>query len=409
MRPSLQLTLLSFGALLLGSHLYVQHSLSRQTTSTSAGDSNSQAYIAELETELDQLRSDNASLRALIASDSPIELEAGLVSFVEKDLGLTFRTPPIVLSRSEDTLREAAGQLWLGAFGEIGLEIRSYAYDILGILPPNQNFIGQIIAAETTGAIGIYDHSSAEVLLAPHYDNENIHHKAGLVRLLAIALLEQHAPLPNQLTDDQFFCYLALHRGRASMLQDRFYALQARNIGFVDTPEASEALDLFNALPPLVRFITTFPNQFGKDYLARLPDKQAIDLAIRSTATSSKSLLLASPSPKTKFTPKEGDSVQLSTQLGALTLKGFLAQLELSEDELKSALQTYQSDSLTISTEGGKSATTTWVLNWTTAEAAATFHKHAQEITSALPSPPVLTLKGLNVTLSVSEPLANPN
>ena len=405
MRPTLQLTLLSFGAILLGSNLYVQHTLSRLTTGSSVENPRSQEYIAELEANLNQLRSDNASLRALIASDAPIELEAGLISFVEKDLGLSFRTPQLALIRSDDALREAAGQLWLGAFSEVGLEIRSYAYDVLGILPPNQNFIGQIIAAETTGAIGVYDHSSSEILLAPHYDSENIHHQAGLIRLLAIALLEQHAPLPNPLTDDQFFCYLALHRGRASMLQDRFYAIQARNIGFVDSAATTEAQELFSALPPLVRYITTFPNQFGKDYLARLPDKQAIDLAIRSTNSSSKSILLGSPSTETNFTPKEGDSVQLSTQLGALTLKGFLAQLELSEQELKTALKAYQNDSLTITTDGGKSATTTWTLNWNSAPAAASFHQQAQEIISSLPTPPALVLDGMNVTLKVSEPL----
>ena len=405
MRPTLQLTLLSFGAILLGSHLYVQHTLSRLTTGSSVENPRSQEYIAELEANLNQLRSDNASLRALIASDAPIELEAGLISFVEKDLGLSFRTPQLALIRSDDALREAAGQLWLGAFSEVGLEIRSYAYDVLGILPPNQNFIGQIIAAETTGAIGVYDHSSSEILLAPHYDSENIHHQAGLIRLLAIALLEQHAPLPNPLTDDQFFCYLALHRGRASMLQDRFYAIQARNIGFVDSAATTEAQELFSALPPLVRFITTFPNQFGKDYLARLPDKQAIDLAIRSTYSSSKSILLGSPSTETNFTPKEGDSVQLSTQLGALTIKGFLAQLELSEQELTSSLKAYQNDSLTITTDGGKSATTTWTLNWNSAPAAATFHQQAQEIISSLPTPPALEIDGMSVTLKVSEPL----
>jgi hypothetical protein len=189
------------------------------------------------------------------------------------------------------------------------------------------------------------------------------------------------------------------------MLQDRFYAIQARNIGFVDSAATTEAQELFSALPPLVRFITTFPNQFGKDYLARLPDKQAIDLAIRSTYSSSKSILLGSPSTETNFTPKEGDSVQLSTQLGALTIKGFLAQLELSEQELTSSLKAYQNDSLTITTDGGKSATTTWTLNWNSAPAAATFHQQAQEIISSLPTPPALEIDGMSVTLKVSEPL----
>ncbi|MEO1855788.1 MAG: hypothetical protein ABGY95_00275 [Rubritalea sp.] len=405
MRPYIQLFVLIFGALFLGSYLYVQHTLSRVADGEPVKSASAQEYIVELETELDQLRRDNASLRALIAADSPIDIEDGLLRFVEKDLSLSFRTPPIALMRSEDAMREAAGQLWLGAFGEVGLEIRSYAYDVLGILPPNQNFIGQIIAAETTGAIGVYDHSSAEILLTPHYDSENVHHQAGLIRLLAIALLEQHAPLPNPLTDDQFFSYLALHRGRASMLQDRFYAIQARNIGFIDSSASVEAQELFSALPPLVRFITTFPNQFGKDYLARLPNKQAIDLAIRSTDTSCQSLLLGIPPSETPFTPQEGESIQLSTQLGALTIKGFLAQLEPSEQELITALKAYHSDTLTISTEGGKSASTSWTLSWKSADSAAAFHKKAKAITNSLPTPPNITLDGLNVTLKIEEPL----
>ena len=406
MRPPLQLTILSFAALLLGCYLYVQHSLSRLTTSSASEHPRSQQYIAELESDLNQLRSDNASLRALIASDAPIDLEPGLLSFVEKDLGLSFRTPPLALIRSEDALREAAGQLWLGAFSELGLEIRSYAYEVLGILPPNQNFIGQIIAAETTGAIGVYDHSTAEILLAPHYDDENIHHQAGLIRLLAIALIEQHAPLPNPLTDDQFFCYLTLHRGRASMLQDRFYAIQARNIGFVGSAESTETQELFTSLQPLVRIITSFPNEFGKDYLARLPDQQAIDLAIRSSNTNSKDILLGHSSAEIKFIPEVGDSVQLSTRLGAITLKGFLAQLEPNEAELTASLNAYLGDSLTITTDGEKSATTTWTLSWNSASAAAKFHQQAQEIISSLPSPPALVLEDLQVTLSISEPLA---
>ena len=101
-----------------------------------------------------------------------------------------------------------------------------------------------------------------------------------------------------------------------------------------------------------------------------------------------------------------GASVQLSTRLGAITLKGFLAQLEPNEAELTASLNAYLGDSLTITTDGEKSATTTWTLSWNSASAAAKFHQQAQEIISSLPSPPALVLEDLQVTLSISEPLA---
>lgn len=403
MRPPTLFTLLCAGAFLVGARMYVDHRFARTPKISGSSDPSTQAYISELESELDQLRNDNASLRSLISADAPLEIDPALIHFVENDLGAKFRTPPIVLLRSEDILREAAGQLWLGAFGEIGLEMRSYAYDVLGILPPNQNFIGQIIAAQTVGAVGVYDHSSGEVLLAQHFDKENTHHQAGLVRLLAVALLEQQNPLITNPSDDQFFSYLALHRGRASMLQDRFYSIQARNIGFIDDTQNTEALELFNSLTPYVRDISTFPNKFGKDYLAKLPNKEDINKALANDLITSQSILLARQVNAPKFISNDEDGVQLSTQLGALTVKSFLTPAMLKQTELTPLLSDYKSDKLSITTTDKGLAATIWEIDFTSEVVAHDFYSAAAKVLSAYESKAELSESQQSVTLTFSE------
>lgn len=403
MRPSVLLALLCAGAFLVGARMYVDHRLARVPKAAESTDANSQSYIGELEAELDQLRNDNASLRALISAEAPLEIDPALIHFVESDLGASFRTPPLVLQRSEDILREAAGQLWLGAYGEIGLEIRSYAFDVLGILPPNQNFIGQIIAAQTVGAVGVFDHSSGEILLAEHFDHENTHHQAGLVRLLAIALLEQQSPLITNPTDDQFYSYLALHRGRASMLQDRFYSIQARNIGFIDDTPNTEAHELFTSLSPYVRDISTFPNKFGKDYLAKLPNKEDIAQALGSNSITSQSILLGRSLSSTPFQPNESDGVQLSTKLGTLTVKSFLAPAILKQTDALTILDGYQSDKLSITTTEQGTAVTVWTIEFSSEEVAHSFYSAAAETLKAYESKAKLSESQKSVRISFSE------
>ncbi|MFC4992771.1 hypothetical protein [Rubritalea tangerina] len=405
MRPEALLTLLGFGALIVGTKLYVERQLEsqpRQDNTIHPGDSK---YIAQLEEELDRLRNDNAALRNLLSAEATTEIDPALIDFVEKDVGLSFRTPPPVFKRSEDMLHEAASQLWLGTFNEVGLEMRSYAYDVLGLLPPNQNFIGQVIAAETTGAIGTYDYISGELLLAPHFDPENTHHQAGLIRLLAISLLDQYYPLSNTLTDDQFYCHIGLQRGRASLLQDRFYAIQARRNGFIDPVDNTEAREIFAALSPLPKAITTFANTHAKAYLATFPSAEAQLSTLKSDRASTQAIMLKRPLSTPPFTPAEGETIQLSTQLGALTLDAYLQQLELPDNTIRDLVENLHSDTLSITTATPNSATTSWSLKFTNADAATNFYQHGQKISSTLPRPPQIHQDGPLVVLSISEAL----
>ena len=399
MNPSNFLILLSFTAVLIGARLHTEHTLRHLAPDTQSS-SDSQEQIKQLTLENEQLRHDNSSLKALLSAEAPVEIPAELVTFVEKDLALNFSTPPLALLANEDQLRDAAGQIWLAAFSEAGLEMRSYAFDMLGINPPNLNFMGQVIAAQTVGAIGIYDHSAGEILLATGFDPENIHHQAALVRLLALALLENAHPLALQLTDDQFHTRQSLHGGRASQIQERFYSLQARHIGFVDQVENTDAVEIFLSLAPYVRDITTFPHTFGTDFLAKLPSKEAVSNALSDDSIPTFNLLFPREIQKTSTFIKDVN-LQLDTQLGALTVRSVLSQLETpSTNKLVEHLL---SASLTIETNEKQQAITRWSLEWNDKISADTFLAHAQQIASAMEKVPTITQAGNTVTLTVTD------
>lgn len=403
MRPTTFLTALSFAAALVGARMHTAHTLRQfQAEHNSAPRSSSNEEIKSLILENEQLQRDIASLRALLTADAPIEVPAELISFVESELGLSFPTPPLVLLGNEDQLHNAAGQIWLAAFSEVGLEMRSYAFERLGIVPVNQNFMGQITAAQAVGATGVFDHSASEILLKSDFDIGNVHHQAALVRLLAIALLDNTYPLAQEIDDDHFHARQALHGGRASQLQERFYALQARHTGFVAQKENTEALELFHALPAYVRDITTFPNLTGKAFLATRATKAVATATLGDTKLNTRALIEQRPDMGIAYLPPTTlDSItQLQTQLGLLTVRSYLAPLKL--ENAKPLLASYLSDSLSIKIEND-SPVIRWEVRWDTPQNASLFHSAVTQLADALESPPTITLEAEKVVFTVTD------
>lgn len=361
LRPPVLLTILCFIATLLGAKLFINRALEHQLASTTLPQQDEfvQDYVGSLEEELDQLRSDNAALRSLIEKDAPLSIVPELIEFVEKDLGLAFQSPPIAFTKNQDILRDAAAQAWLQAFDEAQLEMLSYSFDVLGISPPDQQWIAQVIAAETVGSRGVYDPSTKEIILAEGFDSENIHHQAALVRLLVINLLDQHFPLSEHPSFDHFLARRAIHWGRASMLQDRFYTLQAKHIGFISEPQSNkQAVELFAKLPTLVRDITTFPNFHGKTYLAKLKQDSQKLTAIKSPVITTQDILTFQPARSRPTSALSGHKVQFSTQLGAFLLKCFLRNSSIEAEQ--TLLNSFQNDALTIITNDDQYAVTQW-------------------------------------------------
>ncbi|MGJ8673069.1 hypothetical protein [Rubritalea sp.] len=416
LRPSALLMVLSVGATLLGAKLYIDRALHASPPSESAlaPDEMTLTYIEELEAELDRVRTDNAALRKLIENDGTQSLAPQLLSFVEKDLGLQLRSTPIALIRDQGVLRDASGQAWLRAFGEQQLEILSYSFDVLEILPPNQQWIGQIITAETTGSRGVYDPSTGEIVLAEGFDEENIHHQAALIRLLAIALLDQHYPLANTPSLDHFIARRALHHGRASILQDRFYTLQAKHIGFItERAPNTEAAELFSKLPVFVKNITTFANIHGKDYLNGLTNQEEIHQALESRNSSTKGILLknhpfAEPPPLDSNPLGQNENsytVQLNTRLGALTFQSYLDQHPSTNTIQSEWIKDLKSDQLSITTEAAKTAHTLWSFDFSHETKANEFYQWAENVVNDSASNLSISINSHSVTITHSEAL----
>jgi hypothetical protein len=395
------LSTLIVSASIVGAKLYTDRALHSAPNKKQAlgPDEITQDYIEELEEELDRLRNDNTSLRQLVEKDSPLTLPQELIDFVEKDLELTFTSPPLAFVRNQETLRDASGQTWLHAFGEQQLEMLSYSFDVLGILPTDAQWIGQVIAAETTGSRGIYDASTKEIVLAEDFDLENIHHQAAFTRLLAIALLDQHFPAEQDMSFDSFIARRALHHGRASALQDRFYTLQAKHMGFItERAPNTEAAQLFAQLPIFVRDITTFPNQYGKGFAKKHPDSLS-----RSDLTTSE--IFGAQNAFTSKADNAPHSAQIHTKIGSLTLGSFLKQNSIPAAAQNLAFKHFQTDSLTILVSENNQVETRWNISLANTSAAG---KIAQSIRDQLTESSITVAHDKNqLTLSFTEALEN--
>lgn len=407
MSPAAILSTLLITATIIGAKLYTSHELkSKSSPPTSTVEDRN--YITALETQLEQLEKENQSLRQLATSEANTTLPAPLIEFVEEDLGLKFITPPVARTTIPDIIAEAAGQRYLAAFSETGMQMRAYTLEKLGIIPPNQNFIGQLITAETNGSRGYYDLTSSEILLASDFDPENIHHLASAARLLVIALLDQHSPLPKSVTDDAFHARAAAHRGRAAMTQTRFYTINARKIGFIAEKPNPEAIETFQALAPYVKALTTFPNTEGKTYIENLHRKDnALTLAALQTPPETTSDILAGTLPQNYTTPSQlpvSPDTQLTTRLGTITIRSYLAQI-LSPEEAAQLTAQHLSDNLTLVTTGQKNvtATTSWNINWKNKRAASTFANAASELLEAHPTSATITTSGTTTTITHTE------
>lgn len=407
LRPSALLMLLCLAATVVGAKLYVDRSLRAPSSKSSAlgPDEATQDYIIALEEELDRLRSDNDALRQIVEKDAPFALAPELIEFVTDSIELDFKHPPIAFIKNKDALRDAAGQAWLSAFGEHQLEMLSYSFDVLGILPPDQQWVGQAIVAETSGSRGIYDPSTKEIILAEDFDLENIHHQAAIVRLLAIALLDQHYPAVSDTSFDRFLARRALHHGRASILQDRFYTLQAKHIGFItERAPNAEAAKIFSELSLFVRNFLTFPNTHGKDFLNSLPSKSEVQQALGSNSISTQTILLQQLSVADESQPLTSpNSSNLNTQVGALTLKSYAQQAELPSEQLTLLLKSYRTDHLNISTVDNNRAVTRWKIEFGDASLASQFASLTESISQKNNSQAELAAKELSVSLTVTE------
>ncbi len=377
--------------------------------------------IAALQKQIDILKGENETLTKLQVNGAEITLPIVHYKFVEKNLGLTF--PKHVKARRVDNelLAESVRYRYTQQFGMNGMEMRKYAFENLGIMPPNQHLLNQLAIAETAGAVAIYDSSANEILLSPEFDDENLLHTTSIIKHLSIALLELNFPLSDDqktnLTDDGYYAREAFIKGRASSIAQRYRNITAFKGGHTKQFKPNEeAKETFNSLPILIRGLATFPAIHGKTYIEDIMlNNSSVFPELyqhmpRSTATIfAKKMPLTDPTTDPQKLRKPlAENQNLSTQLGQIFTILYLRQLGPLNDkngtngtksnttELHKKLT---SDHLTI-TQRQKEYTTTWETNWETEADAQAFYKLATELSTIPERKPSVNRLGNQVIIA---------
>lgn len=217
--------------------------------------------------ENDILKRENESLRSLAQGGGELAVPQELVDRVEKEYGLTFRSTPVIHQSSADELRDRISAAFESGFGPAGADYRQEAYGLIGWLLPGDKLLPQLTAVRSVGARGWFDDEMGEAWVTDKFQIGNIPDQAALVRLLARILLHQHFPPAAEYPGDEpARAREALHQGAASGSEARFYAANARAIGFMPMTENTDAEQLLNSLSPFIQGLTMFPVMDGKTF-----------------------------------------------------------------------------------------------------------------------------------------------
>ena len=215
--------------------------------------------------ELSMLRRENESLRSLAQGGGELAVPRELTERAEKEFGLRFLSSPVVHRIAGEELRDRVAAALESRFGPSGIDDRGEAYRWIGWLEADDDLLAQLTAVRAVGARGWFDEVTGEAWVTDRFDADSIPDQAALVRLLARILLHQHFPPPPAYPgDDAARAREALHQGAAAGCETRFYAANARSIGFVPMKENAEARQLLASLPEFIQGLAMFPVVEGK-------------------------------------------------------------------------------------------------------------------------------------------------
>ncbi len=330
MNPGTLLASLIALATLAGAVLHSNHSSSAIT---------SDAHIRAMERELEVLKAENITLKAMQQSGGEIILPLELYTFVEKNLGMEFASHLKAIRADDDKLIEAAEYRWIHQFKTAGIENRQYAFELLRILPPNSISYPQALAElendTAIGKIGVYDVLAKELLLSKTFQLEDISHQVELIRLLTIALLEQHFPADADLTDDAFITRDAVIRGRAEMVAHRYHNIYDKE------SEVNMAVSIPKGTDTFTQTLALFTTIQGRSYIEKLLLKKSdvfpelYEFIPRQSAY----LYLDVPyiKKKQKTTPpatRPNQRVLIDSELGQVITKALITKLSDKHPEL---------------------------------------------------------------------------
>ncbi len=227
--------------------------------------------LVALQQQVDQLTRENEALRSLAQGGGEFSVPPELVARVEKQLGLSFVSTPVIHRLAGEELRDRVKASLEARYGEGGLEDRQKAYQLIGWLGEEDNLAGQLAALRAVGARAWFDEVSGEGWVTDRFQLANVPDQASLIRVLARILLDQHYPLAKgRIWDDALRARDALHAGVAAGVESKFFQDNARAIGFMSLTQDTEASQLLLSLPPFIQGWSSFLSMEGKTYADQL-------------------------------------------------------------------------------------------------------------------------------------------
>ncbi|MES2439483.1 MAG: hypothetical protein V4584_10470 [Verrucomicrobiota bacterium] len=342
-----------------------------RSTSTGGGLPEIEARLRAAEEENGMLRRENESLRSLAQGGGELAVPQEFRDRVEKELGLRFLSSPVMHRLASEELRDRISATVESRFGPSGIDDRQQSYQLIGWLRPDDDLLAQLTAVRAVGARGWFDDVTGEGWVTDRFDLQSIPDQAVLVRLLARILLHQHfPPAPSYPGDDAARARDALHQGAAAGVEARFYAANARSIGFMPMKPNTEAEQLMTTLSPFIRGLVGFPTSEGKGLADTLHVQSSEKLlaAFRSPPQTTRAILRpAGPAaePLALDLPAPPEEPFLTETAGQLGLRLWL---EPSGDP--SAASQWKNDRYLLFPDGPESTAVLWDIEMETAAAA---------------------------------------
>jgi hypothetical protein len=356
------------GAVGLGGILQGLHWRSAAAASGLSDVENKLRAVAE---ELAILKRENESLRSLAQGGGELAVPRELIGRAEKEFGLRFLSSPVVHRIAAEELGDRVAAALESRFGPSGIDDRKDAWRLIGWLAPDNDLLPLLTAVRAVGARGWFDDVTGEAWVTDRYDPNSIPDQAALVRLLARILLHQNfPPAPAYPGDDAARAREALHQGAAAGSEARFYAANARAIGFVPMKGNAEIEQLFASLPKFIQGLTSFSVVEGKGLADTLhvQGNDRFQAAFRNPPQTTRAILLpgaAAAAPRLLGLPGTPEEPYLSESAGQLGLR-----LWLGPAGDVAAAEDWKNDRYVLIPDGEASSAVLWDIELDSKEAA---------------------------------------
>ncbi len=360
-----------------------------RSSAAASGNADLETRLRMAHEENEMLKRENESLRSLAQGGGEVSVPKPLIERIEKEFELRFISNPVVHRIAREELRDRIAAAIESRFGPAGIDDRQEAFKLIGWLRPDDDLLAQLTAVKAVGAIGWFDDATGEAWVTDRFNIEAIPDQAALVRLLARIILHQNFPPPPAYPgDDAARAREALHQGAASGSEARFYAANARAIGFMPMKENTEAEQLLASLPVFIQSLTTFPVIEGKGLADTLHVQggEKFLAAFRNPPQTTRAILLpASPpaAPAPLELPEFPEEPYLTESAGQLGLRLWLE--EMGDAELAVEVSgDWKNDRYALLPDGESSAAVIWDVEFETTGSAAAFEKAALLRASAM-------------------------